>query len=445
MRTVHRGQEGGDVIVLKEKDLNNRSKQNDIVDLEQKCAISLNSQSAVVKSHHRPASLSDMSSTSSQFSALSAGTDPTGNKKFKCTVCPYRSNWKADLLRHLRKRHYVSQPSQDNVIVLEAEHAAASLAEYEMAHGMHIRKRSRSELDPAFGRDEGLDGSNDCKRIKGHSEFYTDSQNTVEDIEQFNQIQQQENALELFNRSKSINQQRLPVSIAELNIKPYKCLKCGFRSDRKSDTLRHIRVKHAMAVNAVKFLHIMSISEASETIEQYENLRLYKKIKNFSSASNASNSNSPMGMDTSSENNQNFREEEEAKSQASFEHNYQNKRQKAIDFYRCPFCKFKNCDKHVMRRHLVIHFSGAQTVRVTNPVYRCSICNFRSKWQFFVKKHITQQHLSVRNAYVLKYPAKSRYSNSGEGMDMVAGEQVAFEEDQMINENEVETDQKWVI
>ena len=71
---------------------------------------------------------------------------------------------------------------------------------------------------------------------------------------------------------------RLPVSIAELNIKPYKCLKCGFRSDRKSDTLRHIRIKHDLEpMQAYKFLKIMSIKDASETIEEYESTRTYRK------------------------------------------------------------------------------------------------------------------------------------------------------------------------
>jgi len=190
-----------------------------------------------------------------------------------------------------------------------------------------------------------------------------------------------------------------------------------------------------MSVNAVKFLRILSISEASESIEQYENMRLYKKIKNFSSASNASNSNSP--MNTSADNNRTFiDEEEETKSQVSFDHSHlqqrrQQQAEQAFDFYRCPFCKFKNCDKHVMRRHLIIHFSGAQTVRVTNPVYRCSICTFRSKWQFFVKRHITQQHLSVRNAYVLKYPAKSRYSK--EEMPPSGGEEPAQSPDYQVS------------
>jgi len=135
MRTVHRGEEEGvDVIVLKEKEL-----------------VGVRRAGGMNEVAKRPVSLADMNSS------LSAGTDPTGNKKFQCSACPYRSNWKADLLRHLRKRHYIGQPAQENVIVLEAAYAADSLAEYEMAHGMHVRKRSRSELEPAFARDE-LDG-----------------------------------------------------------------------------------------------------------------------------------------------------------------------------------------------------------------------------------------------------------------------------------------------
>ncbi len=76
---------------------------------------------------------------------------------------------------------------------------------------------------------------------------------------------------------------RLPVSLAELNIKPYECLQCGFRSDRKSDTLRHIRVKHAsgQAGHAARSLHVLAVRDAADSIEQYESLRLYKKVKSF--------------------------------------------------------------------------------------------------------------------------------------------------------------------
>lgn len=87
------------------------------------------------------------SSISIHANYVSIGSDSTGNKKFKCTICPYRSNWKADLFRHIRKRHGVLQPSIDNVIILSPEEAASSIGDYEQTHGIYIRKRSRIDLD----------------------------------------------------------------------------------------------------------------------------------------------------------------------------------------------------------------------------------------------------------------------------------------------------------
>jgi hypothetical protein len=285
----------------------------------------------------------------------------------------------------------------------------------------------------------------------------------VDELDARNQLQQEENWVELQQRNN-----RLPVSIAELNIKPYKCLRCGFRSDRKSDTLRHIRVKHSLSNQAVKFLRIMSIKEASDSIEEYENFRLYKKIKNFknngasSGADGEDNSatgsipstGEELGAAMAGADLQDVSErsaEEECGSSATWSGledfacaggvgrrrlGSQSKADKQsrcspADLYRCPFCSFKNAKKMVMRRHLVIHFSGAQAVCVTNPVYRCSLCTFRSKWQFFVKKHITTHHLSVKNAYVLRYPARSAHQRlDREDQQQQMNDQNGSDEDQ---------------
>ena len=169
-------------------------------------------------------------------------------------------------------------------------------------------------------------------------------------------------------------------------------------------------------MHTVKFLRIMSIKEASDSIEQYENLRLYKKIKNFNTVNNSDGASTETTDMANGDIDENAESERPTGSEYSDDHSPNNEFQHdendfttktKADFYRCPFCEFKNLNKHVMRRHLVIHFSGSQSVKVTNPVYRCSLCSFRSKWQFFVKKHITVHHLSVRNAYVLRYPGKS--------------------------------------
>lgn len=142
MRTVHRGQEGGEVIVLKDKDLikkyaedpMNHAETGPDEEFKGNDGLDMNIYNAQQK-------------MASQQNVMAGGSDPTGNKKFKCTSCPYRSNWKADLFRHLRKRHYVHLPDLDNVIILDSGFAAQSLAEYERDHGVHIRKRSRTELE----------------------------------------------------------------------------------------------------------------------------------------------------------------------------------------------------------------------------------------------------------------------------------------------------------
>ena len=121
-------------------------------------------------------------------------SDPTGNKKFKCTVCPYRSNWKADLFRHLKKRHFVQTPQLENVIILDSDYAASSLEEYEQVHGIHVRKRSRTDLDITMNSSNTNDGlsTSDNKKIKYNPDLDSD-------MDPSNQLQQQENNIEFLN------------------------------------------------------------------------------------------------------------------------------------------------------------------------------------------------------------------------------------------------------
>lgn len=329
MRTVHKGQEG-DVIVLDEKDIvhNNHHKHLQAYMLANGAAYKpatttaafatnngqyASSSPGVAKNNAPVKTNPNIPASLNQSSSI--GSDTTGNKKFCCTLCPYRSNWKADIYRHLRKRHHRPDPKLEDVIVLSADEAANTLEEYERLHGINIRKRSRLDANdvtyktsstttnPQSAHSQSSVDSygpmvTESKRFKsdsssvvssstnnssktGTSDYQTGMKKAV-------QIkQQQQNSLnecgeeeEPINEDTSQGVERLPVSIAELNIKPYKCLKCGFRSDRKSDTLRHIRVKHALQpLQAFKFLRIMSIKEASETIDQYESTRLYKKVR----------------------------------------------------------------------------------------------------------------------------------------------------------------------
>ncbi len=461
MRTVHKGRDG-DVIVLKERNYqaslnniinNNSNKTNVETDAKfnvSKVSPTLNSSLRSIGTTVNPISnslfknsilqtklTSNLNSVaSSPDSQNSIGSDATGNKKFKCSSCPYRSNWKADLFRHIKKRHNIVFPTLNNIIILRPEVAAQTLSEYESLHGINIRKRIRLELDGNVS--ESSDHSQEFQKHYHqpmNSDFLQNPANT--------QLMDDKGV------------ERLPVSIAELNIKPYKCLKCGFRSDRKSDTLRHIKVKHNFQ-QPFSLLKILSIKEASTTIEMYErtkastrmirntqfsntivnqNLTTTNTNTNSSSSSSSITTNNTTASINSSFNGVQFRkilpnsllsvnndsqqisintakagnneslESSKLTSNNNKKENFEvatltSKKCDLVDYYKCPFCPFKNVNNLAMRRHLFIHYRG-ETIKI-NPIYRCNTCSFKSEWQYTVKKHIIACHLSKPNVTVLK-------------------------------------------
>lgn len=240
--------------------------------------------------------------------------------------------------------------------------------------------------------------------------------------------------------------ERLPVSIAELNIKPYKCLKCGFRSDRKSDTLRHIRVKHSVdTLHAFKFLRIMSIKDASETIEEYESTRLFRKstprvvtrdfalinsiVHNTSSSSQSPKpsfvNGSPntrasfMALNNQSQgsypltrvvpNGNGLKLPIQASSKPVVSNSAppvvktttsKHAPLASLDYFRCPICLFKHRSRLVMKKHLANHYYTNDLKQT--PVYGCNMCSFKASWQFTVKKHILSTHVANPNAFVVK-------------------------------------------
>jgi hypothetical protein len=262
-------------------------------------------------------------------------------------------------------------------------------------------------------------------------------ENYMEEEDDYNQADQMENNhLQQHQQSTAKPEEiaanggveRLPVSIAELNIKPYKCLKCGFRSDRKSDTLRHIRVKHELEpLHAFKFLRIMSIKEASETIEEYESTRLFRKSTSrvVSRDYNLINSlvvsqataQSPVGLNRSSSSNmvQNHMSPKRMSLPTVPHQNLPPIKTTttktaplvSLDYFRCPICLFKHRSRLVMKKHLANHYHSNEIN--SNPIYQCNLCGFKAGWQFTVKKHIITSHVANPNAAVVRIePPKKR-------------------------------------
>ena len=265
---------------------------------------------------------------------------------------------KADLFRHLKKRHQVNEPQLNNIVILEADYASNSLQEYEKTHGMNVKKRNRIDIN----------------NITINNLFQTTDATTTSSS----------------STSSSLLNNSLPVKIAELNIKPYKCAKCGFRSDRKADALKHIRIKHSQqAINAIRLLIVMQIDEAKKTINDYENQRLYEKVKNFNSDQADLNIYSQLVMN----NNQSQAVEPTPPPEAK------------IEYYKCPYCIYKIEDKFEMRKHLDAHLETRKYVMKT--MYQCSKCLYESKWRYLIKKHITLNHSMQKKVFIIKKVAKT--------------------------------------
>ncbi|RNA39941.1 zinc finger Xfin-like [Brachionus plicatilis] len=377
-------------------------------------------------------------------------------KQYMCPVCKKRANFKWDIQKHLRKSH---NDYESEVVVLSESEARQSIASYmENKHTIpgdsHIEHSSSgsnlsaphkflsesvassplvynnislmSDLigkqvhcSPTVKRCRLGEALHEAKRLR------TDASSVVSTSDEHDAYNDEANdsdecATASDTNYESDNLDKLPVSIAELNIKPYQCLKCGFRSDRKSDTLRHIRVKHdVQPLQAFKFLKILSIKEASETIDEYESTRLYKKVKPVSRdyalinslvqqtshsvdagsalkslvktptiSSQFINTNpvhihrpNPLNSQYSTRSNAALNSLSAHSQSSSVKHHY----------FRCPYCSFKHKSRACIKKHLSNHFF-ANDIR-QNVVYKCSACTFKSEWQYTCKKHILTSHL----------------------------------------------------
>ena len=562
IRTVHKNK-SGDVIVLNSKEIatmnnsmnengnqfqtkqslnqslpasfnnNNQNSTNRVISnsLFRNSIINMKSQSSTPTAASVVAngSVQAIQSSNPSLTCNSIGSDSTGNKKFKCTFCVYRSNWKADIFRHARKRHFVANPGQQHVIILSADVAANTLDEYERLHGVNIRKRSRIDMDSTsiqyspMTADSTTNNNNNNnnlqnKRIKTdlssvastattlstlQSSNYNDEPNGYMDEQNddfgdenydsnyedenntFTYNNQNNNMDDLQNEDQEIiaedehedTVERLPVKASELNVKPYKCLKCGFRSDRKSDTLRHIRTKHAV-LQPFNFLRILSIQEASRTIDHYlatrgsnTNKRSSRNSGEYSSSptmaiptNNITNNNLNNSINNNNTNN-NIRSINNVTSTIINQNNNNNNNnnnhrvnninnnmnqntrinsnistaitntnetsrnmngkcekesQVSIEYYKCPFCFYKHMNKLVMRKHLAFHFNVNKKVI---PHFKCSLCKFKSLWQHTVKNHCMKSHLGSSNVKVLRI-TNSNHFNSDYSIDRSNEEEI---------------------
>ncbi|CAF4675422.1 unnamed protein product, partial [Rotaria magnacalcarata] len=76
-------------------------------------------------------------------SGLYAVQPKFGIKRLKCRHCFYRSNWKTDMIRHVRIRHSLTEPDHNKDMILMTEQEARGTIEtYENTFGKELRRRT---------------------------------------------------------------------------------------------------------------------------------------------------------------------------------------------------------------------------------------------------------------------------------------------------------------
>ncbi|UJR13498.1 hypothetical protein I4U23_000512 [Adineta vaga] len=126
---------------------NNQLKMNLTKKSKQKNGLnrSLSPASALAKAKFSPAvEEALLSIQGSKLNPILYAVQPKfGIKRLKCRHCFYRSNWKTDMIRHVRIRHNLTEPDHNKDMIMMTEQEARSTIElYENTFGKELRRRT---------------------------------------------------------------------------------------------------------------------------------------------------------------------------------------------------------------------------------------------------------------------------------------------------------------
>ncbi|KAL5021317.1 hypothetical protein ScPMuIL_000472 [Solemya velum] len=168
--------------------------------------------------------MSEDQSLSPARKVLKTGTIPSIGvfRQFKCSNCPYRTNWRNDLHRHINRKH---GKTKARIIYLDAEHAKETLADYK-----YNPKQPDKYPDSHNQAGQTTGGHTSSPAISGNSRIWKCSKCSFSNKDKMAVV----NHLSLHN------------------IKAFRCTICGHSSNYRSAMYRHLRGCHGQ--NDISFL-----------------------------------------------------------------------------------------------------------------------------------------------------------------------------------------------
>lgn len=145
-------------------------------------------------------------------------------REFKCSACPYRSNWRSDLARHIKRKHGLLRAK---IVLLGTEEAKKSLTEYD--YNPRFRRNAMRKMER---KDSGRMWK--CAKCK------------------------------FSNKDKLLVIKHLSTH----GVKAYKCGECGYATNYRSSAFRHIKAKHgteSMSICKVSIKYVKDFKAEIDT------------------------------------------------------------------------------------------------------------------------------------------------------------------------------------
>ncbi len=363
----------------------------------------------------RPSVTMPTSSARSLVATVAAGR----YRKYKCSKCGRRSNWKWDLRKHIRMTH----PSAD-ILEMSEEDAKASF--HETLDGKE-RDMLQSDLvetlteKPASFRSVELDDRRfqcsacgkrssrkwdllkhiralhpsepDASVIIHKNKSRSSSTNSAEELVEKRRLSSEQT--ETQSKRFASSSYHFPISDGtRLRVKRYMCSICPYRSDFRSDIARHLKRRHRRVNGDVV---VLTPSEAAATYLKYKQTWGASKKFVLSPEKEQEWRRQVLRQKIGGKNSDpkgKVNPHSQRQQPAGVKHNGHGRTaRRSIAFgqtqrlWRCSKCNFRSSNKMVVISHYRIHGTGSAFV--------CRLCNHKSYYRGSMYRHIKIKHKNV--------------------------------------------------
>ncbi|CAF0881352.1 unnamed protein product [Adineta steineri] len=308
-------------------------------------------------------------------SGLYAVQPKFGIKRLKCRHCFYRSNWKTDMIRHVRIRHNLTEPDHNKDMIMMTEQEARSTIEtYENTFGKELRRRTfRTWNDWAKAEEEFTpkDGSLQYSNVNGGG-----------------------------------------IPIIDINNKPKKHPQISLSTNDDTKRVNKTKIKHESKIISQNYNQ--GLSNTKDDLKQLPNpSNIVSRLLLTTSPSHSNDDDAPLDLSLKPSSNHQLLSPIEI-----MRYNESNNIQIKDDLddlddednsdgnstvnYLCSVCPYKRSNYNLVQRHLLFHLTGQGVV--------CPLCSYTTLSHNSMIRHMTIVHPTSQT--IIKFAPVNQTTNA---------------------------------